>query len=126
MNITVAMPIPFHTSTSATEKSARLGLPSQSGCGNPSDAEGGVDQSDGRLHECGERDPDGDGTDEYREEDDAAQQPLEPDTRSEQQRQRQRDDDFQSAREYGVDERVAQPGNELRIAQESTIVVRAR
>ena len=35
MNITVAMPMPFQISTSATEYSARSGLPSQSGWGSP-------------------------------------------------------------------------------------------
>src|SRR5258707_13963402 len=35
MNITIAKPIPFHTSTSATENNASLGFPNQSGVGSP-------------------------------------------------------------------------------------------
>ena len=73
---------------------------------------------DGRLHERGECDPDGDGAYQHREEDDASEQPLEPDTRGEQHGERQRDDDFESAREHGINDRVAQPGHELGIAQE--------
>ena len=79
MNITVAMPTPFQTSTSATEKSARCGIAQPVRPGDPDSAEGCVDKPYGRLHERGERDADGDGTGQHRKEDDASEKPLEPD-----------------------------------------------
>ncbi len=110
MKITMAIPTPFQTSTSATEKSARCGIAQPIWRRETEGAQGRVDEPDGRLHEGGECDPHGDRTDQHREEDDAPKKSLEPDARREQHGQRQRNDDFQTTGDDGIDDRVAKPG----------------